>query len=245
MKLEDLVIRLKIEEDNKIAEKKPCGNSTIMGVNIVEEAPTKGKKRKKSNGQKSEQAKKKSKGNCYNCGKAGHKSSDCRAPRKDKDKGKSQTNIVEEMEDADVLRAMISECNLVGNPKEWFLNSGVTRHICSAKEVFATYTIAEFDEDLFMRNTTTIRIEGTRKVMLKMTSGKVSNLNNVLHVPTIRKNLVSAALLVKNGFKCVLVSNKVVISENEMFLGKGYLAEGLFKLNVMVVNNINKNYAFV
>ena len=80
MKLEDLVIRLKIEEDNKNAEKKSRKSSTIIGVNIVEEAPTKDKKRKKSNGQKLEHAKKKFKGNCYNCGKAGNRSSDCHAP---------------------------------------------------------------------------------------------------------------------------------------------------------------------
>ena len=55
-------------------------------------------------------------------------------------------------------------------------------------------------------------------------------LNNVQHVPTIGKNLVYVALLVKNGFKCVLVSDKAVISKNEMFIGKGYLNEGLSKL---------------
>ena len=127
------------------------------------------------------------------------------------------------MEDADDLCAMISKCNLVGNPKEWFLDSGATRNISSAKEAFATYTPAEYDEDLFMGNTATARIAGTGKVMLKRTSDKVLTLNNVLHVPTIRKNLVSATLLVKNGFKCVLVRDKVIISKNEMFIGKGYL----------------------
>ena len=66
-------------------------------------------------------------------------------------------------------------------------------------------------------------------------------LNNVLHVPTIRKNLVSAALLIKSGYKFVLVSDKAVISKNEMFIGKGYFNEGLFKLNVMVVDSIDKN----
>ena len=81
----------------------------------------------------------------------------------------------------------------------WFLDSGATRHICSTKEAFATYTPAEYDEDLFMGNTATAKIAGTGKVMLKMRSSKVLTLNNVLHVPTIRKNLVSAALLVKNG----------------------------------------------
>ena len=133
------------------------------------------------------------------------------------------------------------ECNLVGNIKEWFLNSGATRHICSAKEVFAMYFPAEYDVDLFMGNTVTTTIVGTEKEMLKMTSGKVLTLNNVLHVPTVRKNLVSTALLVKNGFKCVQVSDKVVISKNEMFIGKGYPNESLFKLNVMVIDSINKN----
>ena len=79
-----------------------------------------------------------------------------------------------------------------------------------------------------MGNTATSRIARTGKVMLKMTFGKVLTLNSVLHIPTIRKNLVSSALLVKNEFKCVLVSNKVVITKNEMFIGKGYLNEGLF-----------------
>ena len=78
-----------------------------------------------------------------------------------------------------------------------------------------------------------------------MTSGKVLTLNNVLHVPTIWKNLVSTALLVKNMFMCVLVGDKAVINKNEMFIGKGYLNEGLFKLNVMVVDNINKSFGII
>ena len=78
-----------------------------------------------------------------------------------------------------------------------------------------------------------------------MTSGKVLTLNSVLHVPTIRKNLVSTTRLAKKGFKCVLISDKVVISKNEMFLGKGYLNESLFKQNVMVVDIIIKNVVSV
>ncbi|TMX02484.1 hypothetical protein EJD97_021409 [Solanum chilense] len=105
-------------------------------------------------------AEKKFKGNCYNCGKDVHRSSDFCAPEKDKDKGKdkSQANIVEKINDANDLCALISECNLVGNPKKLFLDLGATRHIFSAKEVFATYTPAKYDEDLFIENTTTTMI---------------------------------------------------------------------------------------
>nr|XP_009766946.1 PREDICTED: uncharacterized protein LOC104218206 [Nicotiana sylvestris] len=51
MTLEDLIVRLRIEEDNKNAKKKSRGNSTIMWVNLVEEAPQ-NKKRKKASGPK-------------------------------------------------------------------------------------------------------------------------------------------------------------------------------------------------
>ena len=47
MTVEDLIVRLKIEEDNKDAEKRSRGNSAISGVNFVEEDSTKLKNRKK------------------------------------------------------------------------------------------------------------------------------------------------------------------------------------------------------
>ncbi|XP_070012231.1 uncharacterized protein [Nicotiana sylvestris] len=116
MSLENLIVRLRIEEDNKAARKKGRENSTIMGANIVEDTPQNNRKRKKTSGPKSNQRKKRFNGNCYNCGKAGHKSADCRAPKKDKKKG--QANMVEKHEAVDDLCVMLSKCNLVGNHKE-------------------------------------------------------------------------------------------------------------------------------
>ena len=51
MTLEDLIVRLKIEEDNKHAEKRSLRQSSISGANIVESAPN-AKKRKKNYGPK-------------------------------------------------------------------------------------------------------------------------------------------------------------------------------------------------
>ncbi|XP_070025404.1 uncharacterized protein [Nicotiana sylvestris] len=101
----------------KLLKKKGCGYSIIMGANIVEDAPENNKKRNKPSGPKSNPSKKRFKGNCYNRGKVGHKSADCRAPRKDEKK--DQANMVEKHEDIDDLCAIFSECNLVKNPKEW------------------------------------------------------------------------------------------------------------------------------
>ena len=74
-----------------------------------------------------------------------------------------------------------------------------------------------------------------------MTSVKELTLNNVLYVPEIRKNLVSGSLLSKHGFRMVFELDKVVLTKAGMYVGKGYMSDGLFKLNVMtVIPKINK-----
>ncbi|XP_070013890.1 uncharacterized protein [Nicotiana sylvestris] len=217
MSLEDLIVWLRIKDDNKATEKKGCGNPTIMGANIVKDDPQNNRKRKKASGLKSNPSKKRFNGNCYDCGKAGHKSADCRAPRKDEKK--DQANMVEKHEDIDVLCDMLSECNLMGNYKEWWIDSGDTRHVCAVREAFAIYAPVGPEKTLSMGNSATAKIEGCGKIFLKMTSGKVVTLNNVFQVSEIRKNLVYAGLLVKNEFKCIFVSDKVVTSKNEIYVG--------------------------
>ncbi|XP_019233092.1 PREDICTED: uncharacterized protein LOC109213715 [Nicotiana attenuata] len=141
MTLEDPIVRLRIEEDNKAAEKKSRGNSTIIGANIV-----------------------------------GHKAAECRAPKKDKKK--SQANMIEKNDEIDDLWDMVSECNLVGNPREWWMDSGETRHVCANKELFTSYAPAGPKETVFMANSATTKIEGTGKIALKMTSSKIVTLND-------------------------------------------------------------------
>ena len=93
-----------------------------------------------------------------------------------------------------------------------------------------------------MKSSVVAKVEGTGKVLLKMTSGMVVTLNRVSYVPELKKNLVSIPVLTKNEFKCVFVSDRVVVSKNDMYVGKDYLRDDLFKLNVIVVD-MNKDFA--
>lgn len=95
-----------------------------------------------------------------------------------------------------------------------------------------------------MVNASTSTVQGIGNIVLKITSGKELTLNYVLHVHDIRKNLISRSLLVMNGFCVVFEANKVVITKNIMYIGKGYLNNDLFKLNVItivptVINKVN------
>nr|XP_016492653.1 PREDICTED: uncharacterized protein LOC107812136 [Nicotiana tabacum] len=140
MKLEDLIIRLRIEEDNKAVEKKTCGNSTIMGTNIVETAPTNPKKWKNSFGPNNYSNKKKFKENCHNCGKVGHKATECHAPKKEKTKG--QANMVETNDDIDNLEAFASYAP-VGPDKTTFMGNSATTKIKGYGKIFLKMTFGK------------------------------------------------------------------------------------------------------
>ncbi|KAF3661273.1 putative glucan endo-1,3-beta-glucosidase A-like [Capsicum annuum] len=107
MSVEDLIVILYIEKDNKAVEKRSKGNSTISGANIMEDNPNNSKKWKKASGQQSNPPKKKFKGKCLNCGKVGRKSVDCRAPKKFKKKDRA--NMAETKNKMDDLYPMLSK----------------------------------------------------------------------------------------------------------------------------------------
>lgn len=48
-------------------------------------------------------------------------------------------------------------------------------------------------------------------------------MTNVLHVPSIRVNLVSVSLLGKVGIKMSFESDKTIMTKNNVFCGKGVL----------------------
>ncbi|PON81118.1 Zinc finger, CCHC-type [Trema orientale] len=229
MSLEDLVIRLRIEEDNRRAEKTGASSSTSWAkANVVEhDHNSKAKKNKPKKGSKlgpkgGVGKKQKFQGKCFNCDKMGHRASDCRLPKKKKNEANLVDDITKDVEDIS-LSAVVSEVNLVGsNPREWWIDTGASRHVCSDKGLFTTFEPVENGEKLFMGNSSTSEVQGLGKVVLKMTSGKELTLNNVMYVPDIRKNLVSGSLLNKHGFRMVFESDKFVLTKNGLFVGKGY-----------------------
>ena len=108
------------------------------------------------------------------------------------------------------LTIVISEVKLVGsNPKEWWIDIGATRHMCSEKKMFSTFEPTNTRENVHMGNSTTSEIKCQGKVVLKL----------------------------------VFKSNKFVLSKSGMYVGKGYMSHGMWKLNVMTIIKSNMNKA--
>ena len=239
MTMEDLILRLRVEEDHRKGD-------SVDGAraNVIESEPSTKQKFQKFKGKKMSKLKpkgkdfKKIKGNCWVCGKAGHKAQECHHR---KDQTVTRTNQAHVHEFDDNLVAVVTETNMVSNVKGWWIDTGATRHICGDKNLFSEYKHMDDGEKLYMGNSSALNVEGKGNVLLKFTSGKVVTLTDVLHVPEIRKNLVSGPILSKKGFKLVFESDRFILTKAGMYVGKGYLTEGLFKLNVLVTNTMNNN----
>jgi hypothetical protein len=88
---------------------------------------------------------------------------------------------------------------LVFQSTTWWLDSGANVHVCSDVSLFSSYQVAR-DSSVMMENGSHASIHGVDMVDIKLTSGKIMQLKNMHHVPSINKNLVSDALLCRDGF---------------------------------------------
>ncbi|KFK33863.1 hypothetical protein AALP_AA5G069800 [Arabis alpina] len=171
-------------------------------------------------------------GTCNYCHKVGHKASECRSKKADQNNDKFEANLTSTITDADMC-AVVTEANVAeSHPKTWWFDTGATRNICMDREMFSTYKKNKGNEKLCMGNSATSKIAGYGKVVLKLTSERELSLTNVVYVPDMRKNLISGSLLSKHGFTVKLDADKLVLSKNGMFLGKGFVCDGLFKMSV-------------
>ncbi|GJS02337.1 zinc finger, CCHC-type containing protein [Tanacetum coccineum] len=105
--------------------------------------------------------------------------------------------------------------------------------VCEDRCWFKTYESLNDGSTLHMGNESTALVFRRACIDLRFSSGNIALLFNVLHVPDIRKNLVSSSILNNCGYKHVIGSNKFVLSKHGVFIGFGYLSNQMFRLNIV------------
>ncbi|GAU45981.1 hypothetical protein TSUD_401210 [Trifolium subterraneum] len=151
---------------------------------------------------------------CFNCWKTGHMSKKCRNPKRPKPANLAHINVNVADEP---YTCMITEINMVGGTDGWWIDTGATRHVCYDRAMFKTYMNAE-NKKVQMGNTHTSDVAGIGDVVLKFTSGKTLILKEVLHVPEMKKNLVSGFLLNKAGFNQTIGVDMYTITKNDFVM---------------------------
>lgn len=142
-------------------------------------------------------------GNCYACGKGGHRASECRT--------KKTHSYGNEAEDAMPAVALNTE------PRRsacWCLDSGATKHMCNDREKFYT-----FSEDKACKVYTAAEHfvnaigAGDIKMNVRLSGNKINNirLRDTMYVPEFRNNLLSVSKMTDNDYTVIFHRDSALV----------------------------------
>nr|GEV73785.1 zinc finger, CCHC-type [Tanacetum cinerariifolium] len=237
--LVELGSHLRIKESLRAQDNdKPKGNN-VAGpsvFNMVEHNNSSGyndNKGKRKHHDTKADPNKKPKVTCWKCAKPGHLKKDCKASNiGNKSNGSGTKGSVDGSSNSLKGQNMfnkslqvyyvtyVSDAYFVQDDVAWWVDFGETMHVCKDRSL----------------------VHGRGCVDLRFSYGKVVSLLNVLHVPNIRKNLVSSSVLNNCGYKQMIESNKFALSKHGVFIAFGYLSNHMFRLNIV---NDNITSAFM
>ncbi|KAL0298549.1 UNVERIFIED_CONTAM: hypothetical protein Sradi_6514700 [Sesamum radiatum] len=93
---------------------------------------------------------------------------------------------------------------------DWLIDTGANMHFWADKSLFASYRTITGNK-VSMGNSITAEVLGIGSVDLKSPSGRILSLKRVHHILTIRRNIISGSVIVREGYELACKFNKVVI----------------------------------
>ncbi|CAL9015427.1 unnamed protein product [Prunus brigantina] len=170
---------------------------------------------------------------CFFCKKAGHMKKECRRYKRwlDKQKAKGNTDQI----------LVCFESNLVDfSCDSWWLDSGASIHVTNSLQGFIRKRPPSKDEvKVFVGNGEKVQVDFIGVVRIELIFGFVLELEDVVYVPTMRKNLISVARLVKSKFTLNFDDFGCSIFRNKELVGKANLVDGMFRLSCKTTMEIN------
>ncbi|GKE05343.1 zinc finger, CCHC-type containing protein [Tanacetum coccineum] len=219
--LVELGSHLRIEESLIVHDNdKPKGNNVFVTsvVNMVEHNNSSrfsNKRGKSKHLNTKADPNKKPKVTCWKCGKPGHLKKDCKAGKVGNKANGSDTkgsvdgsskslkgqNMFNKSLQVYYVTYVSKACFVQDDDVAWWIDSGASVHVCKDRCWFKTYKVLNDGSLIHMGNESTALVYGRSCVDLRFSSRKVVSLLNVLHVPNIRKHLVSDSVLNNYGYK--------------------------------------------
>jgi len=111
----------------------------------------------------------------------------------------------------------------------WVLDSACSYHMTPKRDWFTTYQSISGGEVL-MGNNMTCKVVGIGTVRIKMYDGVVRTLSDVLHMPDLKKNLLSLGIFDSQGYKYTSEGGVLTISKGALVFIKGKMVNGFYML---------------
>jgi len=183
---------------------------------------------------------------CFYCKKEGHWINDC--PKiKEKNRNNKSVNIAAEATTSGELDGgesaiVVESVALVGGERCWILDSGASSHISGFRADFSAYEKLETPRTVLLANQQKgygIGL-GEIKLVVKIDGqDKILKLKNVLHVPEIKRRLISIGAATDNGCKGIIENNKIKLIKNDQPQLVAIKRNGIYYVQVNEEENAN------
>uniref|UniRef100_A0A2N9GSE2 CCHC-type domain-containing protein n=1 Tax=Fagus sylvatica TaxID=28930 RepID=A0A2N9GSE2_FAGSY len=165
---------------------------------------------------------------CFKCQKKGHMKRECPEWNKGKEESSTSVNVVADSEsDGDMLSVSSSTDGLNNS---WLLDSACSFHVTPHRNWFDTYRSINCGS-VRMGNDATCTIIGMGTIKIKMSDGVVRTLEEVRHIPDMRKNLISLGTLDSKGYSYKSENGIMKVSKGAMVVMTGQkISSNVYKL---------------
>jgi hypothetical protein len=92
-------------------------------------------------------------------------------------------------------------------------------HVTNTSQGFLGARTTGRERSLQVADGREVKVEAIGTLPLLLHGGFTLNLNNVLYVPSLRRNLISVASLEDDGYECLFRNNKCIIKFDDVIVG--------------------------
>lgn len=105
---------------------------------------------------------------------------------------------------------LFSSSSLANSCDSWLVDSGASRYFTGYKEVLSNLVEREIDLKIILGDNSSSPTKDSGTVSFHMDQGKTLIVQEVLYVPSLKKNLVSISTLEDKGMKIAFINGKVL-----------------------------------
>jgi Zinc knuckle len=167
---------------------------------------------------------------CYNCGKYGHYAKECYSEKKVEE----NANLVAEEETKDDGVLMMAYKNTIPDSDTvWYLDTGASNHMCGHKHLFTEMQEVE-DGHVSFGDASKVRVKGRGKIYFSQKDGKEGSIEDIYHVPDLKSNILSMGQLLEMGYLVFMKDRMLYLKDKKDWLvARVEMAKNrMFKLNL-------------
>ena len=195
-------------------------------MNVQGKGQNQGKGKSKSN----EKSQKKKEIVCWNCDKKGHLNRHYRAPKKKKNQ--NQDRQVATATEGTIEALVYS----VDSPVEsWILDSSMSFHSTPNKGALHNYVARKFGK-MFLADDEPLDIVGKGDVHMSTSNGVQWKLQDVRHVPGLKRNMISMSQIDADGYTTTFGGGRWRITTGDLVIAKGNKSRKLYMTTAYLID---------